>query len=203
MIKDYNQNQTTNCSFKRRCIVPLLVLAICMISLTGEAYAYSSSVSEQSSISGSYYSIDMYEQIGENSSVVSKSLTSGDHFTVETSKIVGSNYSASVDETVITFYTKIKVTSDDSSDFNVTGTAKYVQNSGSADLYSAWAEDGAITCDVKVLGYNSGDYYDIEVNITLSEIDSVDLGTSDPRDIAEKVRFNGNSCIRISLSASN
>ena len=206
MIKDYNQNQGAENSFKRKCLIPLLVIVLCVVSLTGEAYAYSTSVTGQDNISGNYYSIDMYEQNGADYSVVSESLTSGTHFIVETSKIVGSNYRASVAQTPITFKTNVMVSSNDPSACNITGTAQYRHSSSSADMFSAWSAPGAVTCDVKVLGTESGtfsgEYYEVEITVTLAAIDSVDLGTSDPRDIAENVRFDGDDCIRITLSAS-
>ena len=207
MIKEYNENHGNSYrGFKRKCLIPLFLIVLCMIALTGQAYAYSTSVTGQDNISGNYYSIDMYAQDGADYTVVNKSLTSGDNFIVQTSKTVGSNYYASVDETVITFNTKVMVSSNDPSDCKIAGNAQYVQNSGSAAMYSAWAEEGAVTCDVKVINdsgyFEPGKYYDVEVKVTLSEIESTNLGTADPREIAENVKFNGNDCIKISLNAS-
>ena len=202
MIKDYNQNIGTGSSCKKKLLAPLFIIVLCMISITGGAYAYSTSVTAQGDISGNYYSIDMYQGEAGNYAVLNTSLTSEDRFVVETTKIVGSNYFASVDETSITFNTKVKLASNDSSDYTFTGNAQYRHNSSSADMFSAWSVPGAVTCDIKVLGNESGEYYDVEITVTLAAIESVDLGTADPREIGENVRFNGTDCISISLSAS-
>ena len=207
MIKDYNQNQGTGNSYKKKLLIPLFIIVLCMVSVTGEAYAYSTSVTGQDNFSGNYYSIDMYEQNGTGYSVVSESLTSGTHFVVQTNKTVGSNYCASVDETKITFYTNVMVSSNDPSACNITGTAQYKHNSSSADMFSAWSAPGAVTCDVSILDdesgtFETGTYYDVAITVTLAAIDSVDLGTADPRDIADKTGFDGDDCISISLSAS-
>ncbi len=201
MIKDYNQTNGTGSSCKKKLLAPLIIIALCMISITGGAYAYSTSVIGQGEISGNYYSIDMYQGEAGNYAILNASLSSEDKFVVETTKIVGSNYFASVDETSITFNTKVKLASDDSSDYTFSGHAQYMHNSSSADMFSAWSDPNAVTCDVEVLGNESDEYYDVEITVILPEIDSVDLGTSDPRDIAEKVYFNGTNCISIALYA--
>ena len=206
MIKDYNQNQATGNSYKRKLLIPLFIIVLCMVSLTGQAYAYSTSVTGQDDISGNYYSIDMYQNDGGKYTVLNRSLTSDENFIVETSKTVGSNYFASIDETVITYNTKVMVSSNDPSACNITGEAQYRHNSSSAEMFSAWSAPGAVTCDVKVINdsgsFKPGEYYDVEITVTLAAIESVDLGTADPREIGENVRFNGTDCISISLSAS-
>ncbi len=206
MIKGYNQNQGTGNSYKRKLLIPLFIIVLCMVSLTGQAYAYSTSVTGQDDISGNYYSIDMYQNDAGKYTVLNRSLTSDENFVVETSKTVGSNYFASVDETVITYYTKVMVSSNDPSACNITGEAQYRHNSSSAEMFSAWSAPGAVTCDVKVINdsgsFEPGEYYDVEITVTLAAIESVDLGTADPREIGENVRFNGTDCISISLSAS-
>ncbi len=74
--------------FKKKYLAPLIILMLCAVSLTGAAYAYSTSVTGGGDISGEYYSIDMYDTGG---AVITKNITAGDgaDFIVQTDKIIG------------------------------------------------------------------------------------------------------------------
>ena len=122
MTTQYAEEQ----GFKKKYLAPLIVLMLCAVSLTGAAYAYSTSVTNTGDISGDYISIDMYEK-GTEYTVLEKHLKA-DNFKVSTAKTVGTDakYVATVEAGKLIYTTYVMISSDlDNPTFALSGTVTY------------------------------------------------------------------------------
>jgi hypothetical protein len=203
MTTQYAEEQ----GFKKKYLAPLIVLLLCAVSLTGAAYAYSTSIEGNGDVDGDYYSIDLYtDSSGAADKVLTMSLQPDKHFEVSTSKTVGGNYSASVEETTVTFTTYVKVQSNTTGNCKITGTATY-DNKTNPEFYDGW---DALTCTVLIDNQSAqgeftgaiGTTYKVTIQITLPAI-SESLGTSDPADIEDLLLFNGDNAITLTMTAVN
>ena len=220
MTTQYAEEQ----GFKKKYLAPLIVLMLCAVSLTGAAYAYSTSVTGHGTVDYDWYSIDMYKDDG--TTVITENLAADKDFDVQTTKVINGgknaagetvtgNYYGSVDAVTLTFTTKVKVTSNDATlkeNCIISGSAKYVKQDGTVDFYNAWAgsDAKAISCTVTINGEGSTTtttttnvVYDVTITVTLPAIAEQDLGVKTPGEIDNAVKFNGIGCIEITLSAKN
>ena len=227
MTTQYAEEQ----GFKKKYLAPLIVLMLCAVSLTGAAYAYSTSVTGHGTIEGDYYSIDLYTD-ADGKSVLTKSLSSTDDFDVQTKKTIAPNgettadynYYASVDAAEITFTTHVKVASNNNNeDCLIYGFAKYTPGDKSAAMYKTWTT-ASVTCKVFVkettgdetawkevtssdattpvsFSGKTGVTYDVKITVAFDAIDWQDLGTSVPGEVEKAVSFDGTDCIEITLNA--
>ena len=203
MTTQYAEEQ----GFKKKYLAPLIVLMLCAVSLTGAAYAYSTSIIGHGDVDGDYYSIDLYtDDSGSADKVLKLSLQPNKHFEVSTTKTVGGNYSASVEETTVTFETYVMVQSNTTGNCKITGTATY-DNKTNPEFYDGW---DALTCTVLIDNQSAqgeftgaiGTAYKVTIQITLTAI-SESLETSNPGDIASKLAFNGDNAITLTMTAVN
>ncbi len=78
-------------SSKKKYLVPLVVIMLCLVAITGAAYAYSTSVKGNGDITGNYVALDMYKSDGEATpkytAVANLDVTSGS-FTVTTAATI-------------------------------------------------------------------------------------------------------------------
>ena len=93
IMEDYYLDSSTN---KKRLIVPVILLMLCMVSLTGAAYAYSQTFVEidENPIDGMHYSID-YTDNAKNV-LTTKLAADEDDLTVYTEIVVGTSFDAFV-----------------------------------------------------------------------------------------------------------
>ena len=229
MTTQYAEEQ----GFKKKYLAPLIVLMLCAVSLTGAAYAYSTTVTGNGTISGDYYTIDMYDTDGN---VITESITSDDYFEVQTTKTVGKTYFASTvaDKTYtdagtgkkyiqIDFIEKVMVQSSkaDTETTPVKGVAEYNnQNTDTGALYSPWNsttvkctvgfdKDGTGAYDLKAINFN--ELYFMKITVLLPLIENQDTKISGLADdgstnadlIAEYLNFNGKDCLTITLTATD
>ena len=146
MTTQYAEEQ----GFKKKYLAPLIVLMLCAVSLTGAAYAYSTSVTGHGDISGDYISIDLYTD-GEGKSVLNTHLSS-ESFKVYTIKDDGV-FKAYVDSTNLVYTTYVMVSSDiKGAEFTLAAEAGYTAPVNGAKLIiDGISEDGASTAkDVDV-----------------------------------------------------
>jgi hypothetical protein len=216
MTTQYAEEQ----GFKKKYLAPLIVLMLCAVSLTGAAYAYSTSVTNSGTIEGDYYSIDIYNTSGE---VITESFKFADDFDVQTTKTVGSNYFAktiSKNTTEIdgkqyltfTYIEKVKVQSNEDVDTYVSGTATYTNKSASSTFYDAWSDAAAVKCSVAFCATEDGTYdltkiktnefYYAQITVNLLVIDET-LGTADPNQISTLLTFDGAKCLEVVLTATD
>jgi hypothetical protein len=166
--------------FKKKYLAPLIVLMLCAVSLTGAAYAYSTTVTGNGDIQGDYYTIDMYDT---GDKVVTASITSEDFFEVQTDRTIGKvkdgdgnhlNYGNYIASTVasklytdndgkkyiqIDFNYKVMVQSSKTSGTTpIEGTVTYTQNASTGGLYADWAANGAVDCKAKFCETKDGAY---------------------------------------------
>ena len=213
MTTQYAEEQ----GFKKKYLAPLIVLMLCAVSLTGAAYAYSTSVSNTGDIDGYYYSIDMYSD-DQAATVIEKSLVSEDDFEVMTDKTVGENYSAHVEKTEIVYTVYVKVqsnlpdsaTADEKKCTIKVSEAKFNVNSANPAFYSGWTAD-KVTVAVSINGGDAGaDFvgevnktYAVTITVTLPAIPSTDIGTKLPTEVDGKLAFDGAKAISVKLTATN
>lgn len=205
--------------FKKKYLAPLIVLMLCAVSLTGAAYAYSTSITGHGTIGDEYYSIDLYTDNTGNT-VITENINSEEHFQVYTKKIVGGsveeslsgNYYGSVDETKVTFVTYVKVLSNNTTEgykYTIDSKAKYITSTTNG-IYSSWTES-SVKCDVKfyecsdsentnsITEFSLNTLYKVIITITLPAISGVDLGTADPTELEDKLAYDGK--VQITLTA--
>ena len=202
MTTQYAEEQ----GFKKKYLAPLIVLMLCAVSLTGAAYAYSTTITGSGDVDYDYYSIDMYSD-ADGTTVVKENIKFTQDFDVETYKTVGKNYFANVNGNTLTYTTYVKVQSNETETCYITGAAAYKAQAGTAALYGDWAGSDAakkITCEVIVNEGNAtqtNSTYAVTITVKLPDIDGFDLGVTDYKDVAEKVKFIGTGCIEITLTA--
>ncbi len=205
MTTQYAEEQ----GFKKKYLAPLIVLMLCAVSLTGAAYAYSTSIDGNGDVDGDYYSIDLYtDSTGTADKVLTVDIDPDKHFEVMTTKKVAENYSAEVKETKVTLTTYVKVQSNKSSgNCIITGTATY-SNGDNPSFYSSWND---LACTVLIGGQTDAEDFIAELNktyrvdivITLPAISSTTLGTPDPAQIPTLLGFDGDQAISLTLTATN
>ena len=216
MTTQYAEEQ----GFKKKYLAPLIVLMLCAVSLTGAAYAYSTSVTGNGDIQGDYYSIDMYDTTGTVIKENIKSGTVGGDFDVETAKTVGNNYTAKTvnadgkyENITITYLIKTTVQSSQKSETcTISGEAKYANQDKTGAFYSSWATGAS--CVVSFATAADGEYTDnsitgatetmyfVKVTVTLPALSDT-LTSADPKDIPTLLNFNGTGCLTITLKATN
>ena len=164
MTTNYMEEQ----GFKKKYLAPLIVLMLCAVSLTGAAYAYSTTVNGNGDIQGDYYTIDMYDT---GDKVVTASITSNDKFEVQTDRTIGEvkddtgkhlNYGNYIASTVasksytdadgkkyiqIDFDYKVMVQSNKTGTTPVSGTVTYSQGANTGGFYEDWVVAGAVICN--------------------------------------------------------
>ena len=212
MTTQYAEEQ----GFKKKYLAPLIVLMLCAVSLTGAAYAYSTSISGNGDVDGYYYSIDLYKDASA-STVIEASLEPEVDFEVMTDKVVNHNYSAHVEKTVVTYTAYVKVQSNlpsDATDAQKKCTikvseAKYNNTNTNPDFYASWATDA--TVEVLIADQTAqGDYagevnqtYKVTIKVTLPAISDDDIDTKLPTEVKDKLAFNGANAITVKLTATN
>lgn len=200
MATQYMENQ----GFKKKYLAPLIVLMLCAVSLTGAAYAYSTSITGNGTINHDYYSIDMYDK---NGTVISTNIVADKAFDVMTDKKVGESYTASVNETEITITTYIKVLSNKNEACKISPSAGYMKGAegATASMYEGWTSE-----TIKIFTYTiqdmdtenssavalNDDYvgatnhmYKVVITFTLPKIDKVSLGVNQPSGIPNAIVF--------------
>lgn len=129
-----NMNAEKNAG-RKKLLVPLVVLIMCGVALTGAAYALATSVTvEDNPVNGDYYSIDMYNSTG--TATIDEALTAGTDFQVYTTKTVGDDYyTVKVDQTTFTRSVYVKVSSDVAgSTYNLSVGTVTVEQTGDLEL---------------------------------------------------------------------
>lgn len=198
MATQYMENQ----GFKKKYLAPLIVLMLCAVSLTGAAYAYSTTVQGNGYIDHDYYSIDLYtdatgKQVIDDNTYLIKA---NKDFDVSTTKIAGKNYHANVTADTLTITTYLKVQSNETEDCTIAGTAKYtVPETGTADMYKGWADAvNGVKCTVNAITEPDGSsvsqtktnhMYMVTITVVLPAISDVDLGSTNPADVPTLTQF--------------
>ena len=155
MTTQYAEEQ----GFKKKYLAPLIVLMLCAVSLTGAAYAYSTSITGHGAIDGDYYSIDMYSD-NAGKTVISGDIDK-DAFTVYTKKTVGEKYNAYVEKGTLTYETFVKVSTDiPNATFKLTAFAGYTSPTGVVLVNGVSSTGASTSTDV-----------DITANVTLRNAD--------------------------------
>ena len=212
MTTQYAEEQ----GFKKKYLAPLIVLLLCAVSLTGAAYAYSTSITGNGDMAGDYYSIDMYSAEG---TVLTEAINPDKHFEVETDKVVGNNYKGSVAQTSITYNTMVMVqTNKDPESCNINAEVTFTPNDTLPAFYSAWAATGGFSAtvtysttdapdDYSVTTFKTGAYYNVKIVVTFVAIEDVDLGTSAYDEVDDKLGLDGtyswDNAVTIKLTATN
>ncbi len=163
-----NMNAEKNAG-RKKLLVPLVVLIMCGVALTGAAYAYSTSVTMNgAAIQGDYYSIDMYDSNAANAEPIENALVADKDFKVYTTKIVGEDYVAKVENGSFTRTVYVKIDSDLPSDQKYTLTA-------TANVTGVTASQITITPTVTINGGTAtladavkGTYYTVLVTCTVA-----------------------------------
>lgn len=195
MTTQYAEEQ----GFKKKYLAPLIVLMLCAVSLTGAAYAYSTSVTNHGDIDGDYISIDMYKADDTTTSgyaVLTEHLKANESFKVSTTKTVGDKYTAKIDTesgvpTLV--YTKYVMVSSDIKDatFTLSGTVKYKAPTLDNDNKGLVIKDVAANADTatdlgamltvadkdgkSVTTLKAGEYYAFTITLTIDP--TADFGT--------------------------
>ncbi len=202
---------------KKKFLAPLIVVMLCAVTLTGVAYAYSSSISGNGYIAADYYAIELYrhEPSPNPTPLPSDSIYFNDVETY-TEKTLGGDFTAQVIGSVCSCYFYVKVQSN-VEETKIFGSAKYTKQPGTADMYDVWNAGGdhPIVCDVMLIDDDgtshdisetdyfiakTNHYYTVEVRVWAPSF-RVDLGTNDPAEIASMLTFNGSDCISFKFSA--
>lgn len=150
MTTQYAEEQ----GFKKKYLAPLIVLMLCAVSLTGAAYAYSTSVTGGADISGDYISIDMYESDGKT--VISKDLTSESFktwSTIDRSTDGDNKLHTYVEDGQLVYTTYVKVSTDiDNATFTLAATAKYTapENGGILTMDKDYTTAQTLADEIKV-----------------------------------------------------
>lgn len=177
-----NMNAEKNAG-RKKLLVPLVVLIMCSIALTGAAYAYSASTVtvQNNTINGDYYSIDMYSSDAA-STVITTPLAAGSDFKVYTTKTVGNDYIAKIDAGTFTRTTWVKVSSDIAgSKYTLTATVDMITKTlgidatvtyGSVAMKNISQDDAPVTPGTTKV--NVGDI--IEVVVTFNVAESTNAG---------------------------
>lgn len=169
-----NMNAEKNAG-RKKLLVPLVVLIMCGVALTGAAYALATSVTlNNSPITGDFYSIDMY---GENEATTpfDGTFEAGTDFEVYTTKNVSDGYYvAKIDQTEFTRTVFVMVSSDvDDSTYKLSLAPITVTQSGSlqptitavAAMYNVTQSEDVTAGETEV---NVGDYIRITVTFTVT-----------------------------------
>ena len=211
MTTQYAEEQ----GFKKKYLAPLIVLMLCAVSLTGAAYAYSTTIEGNGDMAGDYYSIDLYSAKG---TVLTEAINPNEHFVVETHKVVNNNYKGSVAVNTITYDTMVMVQSNKSGEAcKITADVTFTPKDTLPTFYSAWAETGGFSASVTystaddpetpVTTFKTGEYYNVKITVTFKAIADEDLGTSAYDKVAEKLGLDGtyswDNAITIKLTATN
>ncbi len=159
MTTDYVESS----GFKRRYFAPLVVLVLCVVALTGSAFAYSTQVSGNGDISGNYVYLDLYEYKEGKYVVTSNFQIDNNAFKVytQTDKTVADEtapYKAYVEPVTLTYSAYIEISASAGLSeqlFTLTGSLKYTLPAGS----------GSILVD----NFQPGSEGDITGRITVSE----------------------------------
>ncbi len=165
-------------SSRKKYLVPLVVIMLCLVALTGAAYAYSTSVKGNGDIAGNYVGIDMYV---DNGSGVDPRYTAtadltcdvgANSFTVTTSRDntvnTATSYTATVEKGAFKFSTILSI----STNLDAT-TPFYLYNSTEGVDYT-FTEVGGKTKDNLGLG-----------DLTISSVKKAD-GTDADKDTTQK-----------------
>ena len=141
-----NMNAEKNAG-RKKLLVPLVVLIMCGVALTGAAYAYSATVTVQNNtVQGDFYSIDMYSDAAGNTNITGP-LTAGSDFKVYTTKTVGAGakYNANVEAGTFTRSVYVKVETDIvGATFNLSATCVYTPPSPAVGTFTITAGDPVI-----------------------------------------------------------
>ena len=171
MTTQYAEEQ----GFKKKYLAPLIVLMLCAVSLTGAAYAYSTSITGHGAIDGDYYSIDLYKD-GSGAAVITGDIDK-DSFIVNTVKTVGQNYTANVEAGTLVYEAFVKISTDlaDTTRFTLSATADY-NAPATGKLYTDVSKDGTQTKGVSITDklsvvYDSTGKYDDTSAATTSAVD--------------------------------
>lgn len=172
MTDMYNDQQGS----RKKFLVPLVVLLLCGVAMTGAAFAYSTSVNGGGDVPGDYYSIDVYSD-AKGETVITQNLTPNEHFIVYTEKTVGAGakYTAKVEAGTLkyTFYTKV-ATDIENQKFTLTATAEYKAGSSTAELttgtvtINAYAVDDA-ECTTPITSLDGNTVYKVVIVVPIEE----------------------------------
>ena len=131
MTTQYAEEQ----GFKKKYLAPLIVLMLCAVSLTGAAYAYSTSVTGHGDISGDYISIDMYDADGKVITADLKSDSFKTWSTIDRTTTGDKQLHTFVEDGQLVYTTYVKVSTDiDNAMFTLAATAKYTAPAGKGAL---------------------------------------------------------------------
>ena len=146
MTTQYAEEQ----GFKKKYLAPLIVLMLCAVSLTGAAYAYSTSVTGHGDIVGDYISIDMYSD-DAGTAELKENLTSK-HFQVYTDRTVAKTvtYNAYVEEGQLVYSTYVKVSTNlgNTSTYKLDGSGAYKAAEGDGKLIIKGVSDDGSSKDI-------------------------------------------------------
>ena len=220
MTTQYAEEQ----GFKKKYLAPLIVLMLCAVSLTGAAYAYSTTVNGNGDIQGDYYSIDMYDTDGNVIKQNIKFGTVGGDFDVQTEKTVGNAYTAKTVNAAgenadieLVYKLKTEVQSSQKEACKITGTITYTKQAGTGSFYDKWNDDATkLTCKILISAEDDDSkyveatdftaqtetVYFVKIVVTLPAI-SGPLSSAEPTTVPTELAFNGTNCLAISLKATN
>lgn len=200
-------NQINNSGNRKKLLVPLVVLLLCGVALTGAAYAYSTSVTvNDNPVAGDYYSIDMYDAPAA-STAITEALEADSDFKVYTTHTVGGQYVAGVEGGTFERTVYVKITSDNA-DFKYTikaPTCTYTAATGNlADIAIAFgsaaitkvSDNSAVTPGTTQV--NAGDVLKIVLTFNVTADDDVGSFASVSALASAIDGFNGKFALTVS-----
>lgn len=172
MTIDYSEKESS----KKKYLAPLVVIMLCLVALTGAAYAYSTTVTGNGDINGEYTIIDIYEtgtgkyEATSNFDIVNNAIQ---FYTVTNKTGTENSYTAFIDEDnyKLVYKTYLRINTSSPS-----GTYKPFHLEWCKGTYTAPKECG----DLQVNGVDSGTQFSItEVGLY------TDATKTDPADKAD------------------
>ncbi len=117
-------------SSRKKYLAPLVVIMLCLVAITGAAYAYSTSVTGNGNIAGNYVVIDMYSSADDNAGTAKFNVDSNAVKVYAETDKTGTpyDYKGFVEEnTKLTFSTYVKINT------NLAATQKFKLTQLTAD----------------------------------------------------------------------
>ena len=170
MTTQYAEEQ----GFKKKYLAPLIVLMLCAVSLTGAAYAYSTSVTGHGDIDHDYISIDMYDSAGAVISEDIKSTAFKAYSNIDRTADGDKKLHTFVEDGQLVYTTYVKVTTDiTGAKFTLETTAKYTapDKGGKLVMDKDYTTAQTLTSEIKV--YLASD--DPETAVAVDELDGNEL----------------------------
>lgn len=166
-------NSTSNAS-KKKFLVPVIVLLLCMVSLAGAAYAYTSSVTTHGEATANAFYVELYDD-GGDPTTVPVNLTDTDVVTFTTDMDYEQNKvvvtATHVNKAVATAYVKVNTTVDGQTTAKIKFESALVTLAAPALpaglTLQASLPQGSVTQDGAELTADSNGYYTVETNKTI------------------------------------